>query len=68
MSENQKAPGRGSPPGMPRWVKLVFIIFIVLIAAVVVMHLMGFDFSSHGAINNTGSFAQNAFDYSLLTG
>ena len=41
MAENQKEPSRGLPPGMPRWVKLIIIVFIVLVAAVVVLHLMG---------------------------
>lgn len=49
MSENQRAPGRGSPPPTPNWVKVAIVIFIVLILFVIVLHLMGFDFSRHGA-------------------
>ena len=68
MSENQKSPGRGSPPGIPRWVKLAVIIFIVLIAAVVALHLMGLGFGSHGAINNAELFAHGQVDCTLLIG
>jgi hypothetical protein len=58
MSENQKASGRGSPPGIPRWVRLFIIIFIVLAAAVAVVHLMGFDFGGHGATLNIEPLVQ----------
>ena len=48
MSENQKMPGRGAPPGTPRWVKAFVIILIALILLVIVVHLMGFRVD-HGA-------------------
>ena len=48
MAENQKEPGRGSPPPTPRWVKLFVIAFILVIVLVVVLHLMGFGFGGHG--------------------
>ena len=49
MAENQKDPGRGSPPATPRWVKLFVAAFILVIVLVVVLHLMGFGFGGHGA-------------------
>jgi hypothetical protein len=66
MAENQKEPRRGSPPGMPRWVKLIIIVFIVLVAAVVVLHLMGFGFGSHGAINDAATLALGQMDFYYL--
>ena len=41
-------PDRGSPPGTPRWVKVIVIIFILLILLVVILHLMGLGFGGHG--------------------
>ena len=41
-------PNRGSPPRLPRWVKVMVIIFILLILLVVVLHLMGLGFGGHG--------------------
>ena len=58
MTENQKDPGRGSPPETPRWVKVLIILFIVLVAAVVVLHIMGFGFGGHGTINAAEMFAR----------
>lgn len=58
MAENQKEPNRSSPPGMPRWLKLIIIVFIVLVAAVVVLHLMGFGFGSHSANNSAEMLAR----------
>jgi hypothetical protein len=63
MSEKQKAPGHGSPPGTPRWVKLFVIIFIGLIVLVIVLHLMGFGFGSHGA---SGALPVDLIRYTLL--
>jgi hypothetical protein len=48
MSENHNVPGRGSPPSTPTWVKVFVIIFMVLVAIVVIVHLTGFRFD-HGA-------------------
>ena len=36
-----------TPPGMPRWVKVFGMIFIVLVLAVVALHLAGFNFGGH---------------------
>jgi len=43
---SQTRPDRGSPPSMPRWVKIFGIILIVLVLAVVAMHLTGTDFGN----------------------
>jgi hypothetical protein len=66
MADNQKMPDRGSPPGIPRWLKLIIIVFIVLVAAVVVLHLMGFGFGSHGAINDAATLALGQMDFYYL--
>ena len=63
MLDNQKVPGHGSPPGLPRWVKVLIILLIVLVTAVVVLHLMGFGFGGHGAINVAEMFARGQMDY-----
>jgi flagellar basal body-associated protein FliL len=68
MAENQKEPSRGLPPGIPRWLKLIIIVFIVLVAAVVVLHLMGFGFGSHGAINNAEMLARVQINHVILIG
>ncbi|MBL8049602.1 MAG: hypothetical protein JNM46_00130 [Anaerolineales bacterium] len=47
MSENQNDPHRGIPPGTPRWVKAMIILFIVLIIIIVIMHLTGNSFGGH---------------------
>ena len=47
MSQTQKGPNRGSPPGTPRWVKVLIIIFILLVILVVILHLTGNDFGGH---------------------
>ena len=52
MAQNQKTPGRGSPPVFPGWVKVLVISFILLMLIVVILHLMGFGFGSHGASRN----------------
>lgn len=46
MSNNR--PNPNSPPGMPRWVKILLIIFIFLILLFVILHLLGFGLGSHG--------------------
>ena len=46
MSKNRPDPN--SPPGTPRWVKILIIIFIVLLLLFVILHLMGFGLGSHG--------------------
>ena len=48
MAENQKGPGRGSPPVTPRWVKLFVIVFVLIILLIVILHLMGLSFGGHG--------------------
>ena len=48
MTENQKGPGRGSPPATPRWMKLLVIVFLLMLLLVVILHLMGFGFGGHG--------------------
>ena len=53
---------------MPRWLKLIIIVFIVLVAAVVVLHLMGFGFGSHGAINGAEMLARVQINYVILIG
>ena len=42
MSQNR--PEHGTPPSMPRWVKVFGIILIVLVLAVIVVHLAGINF------------------------
>jgi hypothetical protein len=44
---NGDAAGRGSPPGMPRWVRVFGIIAIVLIVAFIIRHLTGGGFHGH---------------------
>jgi hypothetical protein len=34
-------PGRGSPPGMPRWVRISLVIVVALILLAVIVHLAG---------------------------
>ena len=33
--------GNGSPPGVPGWVKLIGIIFVLLVLLVIILHLSG---------------------------
>jgi hypothetical protein len=49
MSETPKRPNPASPPPAPRWVQVIVILSIVLILAVIILHLMGFEFGSHGS-------------------
>jgi hypothetical protein len=39
--------GRRSPPGAPRWAKVFGIIFIVLVALLVILHLTGHSPGGH---------------------
>ena len=42
-------PGRGSPPGAPRWVKVFGIIVLLLVLLLVILHLTGHGFgAAHG--------------------
>jgi hypothetical protein len=68
MSEVQKTPGRGLPPGTPRWLKLFIIIFIVLVVVLVILHLMGFSFGGHSLGNHGGIPVLRLVDYSWLAG
>ena len=47
MSQFPVKPDRESPPGMPRWVKVFVILFIVLILVVIALHLTGTNFGGH---------------------
>jgi ABC-type phosphate/phosphonate transport system permease subunit len=44
MSQTPSKPDPGSPPPVPRWVKVFGIIFILLIVLVVAVHLAGVNF------------------------
>ena len=66
MSENQRAPGRGGPPGTPRWVKVFMIVFIALVLLVIVLHILGFGFGGHGTGYNTGMLSRGLVEYSLV--
>jgi hypothetical protein len=68
MSEVQKTPGRGLPPGTPRWLKLFVTIFIVIVVLLVILHLMGFGFGGHGLGNHGGIPVPGPVDYSWLAG
>ena len=41
-------PDPNSPPGTPRWVKILLIIFVVLVLLFVILHLLGFGLGGHG--------------------
>ena len=41
MPQTPTRPDHGSPPGAPRWVKVLGIMFIVLVVIVVALHLTG---------------------------
>ena len=47
MSQSPVKPDRQSPAGMPRWVKVFVILFIVLILVVIALHLTGTNFGGH---------------------
>lgn len=50
------APDRGSPPGMPRWVKVSGIVVIILVLLVVIVLLTGIG-GPHGPARHTPSGA-----------
>lgn len=56
MADTQKAAGRGSPPSVPRWVKLFVVTLIVLVLLLIILHAMGIGFGSHGT-NSAVDFA-----------
>ena len=47
MSQSPIKPDRLSPPGIPRWVKVLVILFIVIILIVIVLHLTGNNIGGH---------------------
>jgi hypothetical protein len=50
MSETRTRPDPDVPPGVPRWVKLFGIVFLVLVLVLVVLHLTGNGLGNlHGA-------------------
>jgi hypothetical protein len=46
-------PGRGSNPGMPRWVKISLVIVMVLVLAFVILNLAGVG-GEHGPRRHSG--------------
>jgi hypothetical protein len=41
-SDNRLRPGRGSPPGMPRWVKMFGLVAVIVVVVLfVIQHLSG---------------------------
>ena len=57
--EHQLGTGRGSPPGMPRWVKIAAVIVGALILLFVILQLTGFA-GEHGPGRHMGSAPQPA--------
>ena len=51
MSNNRLDPN--APPSTPRWVKILLIIFVILVALFIVLHLMGFGLGGHGMGEHT---------------
>jgi hypothetical protein len=51
---NNSGAGQGSPPGVPLWVKLVVVAFLLLVAAVIVLHITGNGFGGPGGHNPFG--------------
>jgi cbb3-type cytochrome oxidase subunit 1 len=50
MAESHTRPDPGAPPGVPRWVKVLGIVFLVLVLVFVVLHLSGNGLGNlHGA-------------------
>lgn len=47
MTQTPLKPERGLPPGAPRWVKVLGIIFIALVLLFVILHLSGNGFGGH---------------------
>jgi hypothetical protein len=65
MSNPSNKPGRGSPPGMPGWVKAFIIVLVVLVAVVVIVHLMGIRFDHGGGgmlLSGLVSLLENAVE------
>jgi hypothetical protein len=51
VSNNRPDPN--SPPSMPRWVKVLIAIFIILVVIFVILHLLGFGMGGHGINTHT---------------
>lgn len=51
-------PDRESPPGMPRWVKVLGIIIILSLVLFVIVHLLGGGFRGHAIAVETWSLLQ----------
>jgi hypothetical protein len=50
MAETRRQSDPESPPGIPRWVKVFGIIFIILVLVFVILHLTGNGLGNlHGA-------------------
>lgn len=65
MSEPSKVPERGSPPRIPGWVKAFLIVLIVIVAAVIIVHLMGIRFDHGGGgtlLSGLVSLLENAVE------
>jgi hypothetical protein len=58
--EHQTGTGRGSPPGMPRWVKIAAIIVGVLILLFVILQLTGIGGEHGPGRHMSGSAPQSA--------
>ncbi|MDQ6693770.1 MAG: hypothetical protein M3014_05020 [Chloroflexota bacterium] len=57
-ASTQVRPDHGAPLSTPRWVKVTMIVFIVLVALFVILHLTGNGFSSlHGYIPPSSAMA-----------
>ena len=48
-SDAERRPGAGPSPGMPRWVKLLGIVVLVLAVLLVVLHLTGDSLGGPGS-------------------
>lgn len=44
---NRARPNRGPIAGLPRWVKVFLIVFILLVALFLILHLTGNGFGDH---------------------
>jgi hypothetical protein len=47
MPETPREPGHRSVPGIPRWVKIFIVLFIVLGLLLIILHMLGFEFGGH---------------------
>jgi hypothetical protein len=47
-------PDRDTPPGLPRWVKVLGIIVLALVLAFVILHLLGGGFRGHAPLMGYG--------------